>query len=101
MDIAGGQRSRAYDSPRGEGCKAERRGFNAGVTVTEIDLSFLSDFLGDAHVGKATYAYVVDPNGKVLATSSKGPDIARDLSALPQVAALMARGGKPHGSDFN
>jgi hypothetical protein len=73
-------------------------GFKAGVTVAENDLSFLSDFLGDAHVGKATYAYVVDPKGKVFATSSKRPDIARDLSALPQVAVLMAPGGKPHAS---
>ncbi len=31
-------------------------GFNAGVTVADIDLRFLSDFLGDAQVGKATFA---------------------------------------------
>src|SRR6476660_5274675 len=42
-------------------------GFNAGITVAEIDLGFLSGFLGDAQVGKATFAYVVDPAGKVLA----------------------------------
>ena len=35
-------------------------GVNAGVTVAEIDLRFLSDFLGDAQVGKVGYAYVVD-----------------------------------------
>ena len=35
-------------------------GFNAGVTVAEIDLRFLSDFLGDAQVGKVGFAYVVD-----------------------------------------
>ncbi len=38
-------------------------GFNAGVTVAEIDLHFLSDFLGDAQVGKVASAYVVDPQG--------------------------------------
>jgi class 3 adenylate cyclase/HAMP domain-containing protein len=70
-------------------------GFNAGVTVAEIDLRFLSDFLGDAQVGKASFAYVVDPKGQVLASSSKGPDVAKDLSALPQVAALIARSGAP------
>lgn len=64
-------------------------GFNAGVTVAEIDLRFLSDFLGDAQVGKAAFAYIVDSRGKVLASSSKGPDIAKDLSALPQVAAAI------------
>ncbi len=64
-------------------------GFNAGVTVAEIDLRFLSDFLGDAQVGKTAFAYLVDPRGQVLASSTKGPEIASDLSALPQVATLM------------
>jgi class 3 adenylate cyclase/HAMP domain-containing protein len=76
-------------------------GFNAGVTVAEIDLRFLSDFLGDAQVGKATFAYVVDSRGKVLASSDKGPDIGKDLSALPQVAAMLPTSGQPlaSGSD--
>ncbi|KYG22554.1 adenylate cyclase [Bradyrhizobium sp. AT1] len=78
-------------------------GFNAGVTVAEIDLSFLSDFLSDAQVGKAAFAYVVDPRGRVLATSSKGPDVGKDLSKLPQVAAAIAPGheGDNSGTDFN
>lgn len=78
-------------------------GFNAGVTVAEIDLSFLSDFLSDAQVGKAAFAYVVDPRGRVLATSSKGPEIGKDLSRLPQVAAAIAPGHEPDtsGTDFN
>ena len=67
-------------------------GFNAGVTVADIDLGFLADFLGDAQVGKAASAYVVDHSGKVLASSAKGPELAKDLSKLPQVAALMKRG---------
>lgn len=78
-------------------------GFNAGVTVAEIDLSFLSDFLSDAQVGKAAFAYVVDARGRVLATSSKGPDVGKDLSKLPQVAAAIAPGREPDtsGTDFN
>jgi class 3 adenylate cyclase/HAMP domain-containing protein len=68
-------------------------GYNAGVTVAEIDLRFLSDSLGDAQVGKVGFAYVVDPRGWVLATSTKGPEVATDLSKLPQVAALT----KPDG----
>src|ERR1700730_11507330 len=76
-------------------------GFNAGVTVAEIDLRFLSDFLSDAQVGKAAFAYVVDPRGQVLASSTKGPDIASDLSTLPQVATLMTPNGQalPSGTD--
>ncbi|WP_426422108.1 adenylate/guanylate cyclase domain-containing protein [Bradyrhizobium genosp. A] len=78
-------------------------GFNAGVTVADIDLSFVSDFLSDAQVGKAAFAYVVDARGRVLATSSKGPDVGKDLSKLPQVAAAIAPGREPDtsGTDFN
>jgi class 3 adenylate cyclase/HAMP domain-containing protein len=65
-------------------------GFNAGVTVAEIDLRFLADFLGDAQVGKVAFAYVVDSRGQVIASSAKGPDVASDLSKLPQVAAQIA-----------
>lgn len=78
-------------------------GFKAGVTVAEIDLGFLSDFLSDAQVGKAAFAYVVDARGRVLASSSKGPDVGKDLSKLPQVAAAIAPGREPDtsGTDFN
>jgi class 3 adenylate cyclase/HAMP domain-containing protein len=73
-------------------------GFNAGVTVADIDLHFLNDFLGDAQVGKLAFAYVVDPKGTVLASSARGPEVARDLSALPQVAALIKPDGKARTS---
>jgi class 3 adenylate cyclase/HAMP domain-containing protein len=69
-------------------------GFNAGVTIADIDLAFLQDFVSDAQVGKTNFAYVVDPRGEVLATSSKGPEVGRNLSKLPQVAALMTPEGK-------
>src|SRR5437764_6416686 len=67
---------------------------SAAVTVAEIDLRFLSDFLGDPQVGKDAFAYVVDQRGQVLASSTTGPEIARDLSTLPQVAALMTPNGQ-------
>ncbi|MBV9558879.1 MAG: GAF domain-containing protein, partial [Bradyrhizobium sp.] len=70
-------------------------GFNAGVTVADVDLSFLADFFGEAQVGKASHAYVVDPRGQVLASSPKGPEVASDLSKLPQVAALLSPNGRP------
>ena len=76
-------------------------GFNAGVTVADIDLRFLSDFLGDAQVGKAAFAHVVDPHGQVLASSAKGPEVAKDLSTLPQVAALMTPNGHALASGSN
>ena len=73
-------------------------GLNAGVTLADVDLSFLTDFLGDAQVGKNAFAYVVDAKGRVLATSSKGPELAADVSALPQVAALLTANGEPLAS---
>jgi class 3 adenylate cyclase/HAMP domain-containing protein len=78
-------------------------GYNAGVTVAEVELRFLNDYLSDAQVGRATFAYVVDPRGHVLASSTKGPDIGKDLSALPQVAAAMAPSGAQvsSGEDFS
>jgi class 3 adenylate cyclase/HAMP domain-containing protein len=70
-----------------------------GVTVAEIDLGLLSGFLGDAQVGKVGFAYVVDPRGQVLASSSRGPEIGKDLSTLPQVAAaLLTPDGPPQAS---
>ena len=67
---------------------------DAGVTLAEIDLRFLNDFLGDAQLGKAGYAYVVDARGQVLA-GSKGPEVAQELGNLPQVAALLKPDGAP------
>ncbi|WP_291684277.1 adenylate/guanylate cyclase domain-containing protein [Bradyrhizobium sp.] len=72
-------------------------GLNGGVTVADIDLSFLSDFLGDAQVGKAASAYVVDPHGRVLATSAKGPEVGKELAKLPQVESLL-KGGEARTS---
>jgi class 3 adenylate cyclase/HAMP domain-containing protein len=73
-------------------------GYNAGVTVAEIELRFLSDLLGESQVGKVAFAYVVDAKGRVLASSARGPEVARDLSKLPQVARLMAPGGAAQDS---
>src|SRR6202163_1000145 len=66
----------------------------AAVTVAEIDLGLLSDFVGDAQVGKTGFAYVIDPKGQVLASSARGPDVAQDVSKLPQVAALIRPNGQ-------
>ncbi|MGY4474904.1 HAMP domain-containing protein [Bradyrhizobium sp. USDA 3364] len=73
----------------------QHSGFNAGVTVAEIDLRFLTDYFGDSQVGRLAYAYVVDAKGRVLASSSKGPEVGKDLAALPQVAAVLSPNGRP------
>ena len=66
---------------------------DGSITVAEIDLGFLNDFLGDDQVGKVAAAYVTDPKGEVLASSAKGPEAGKNLSALPQVAAVIASDG--------
>ena len=71
-------------------------GYRAGVTVAEIDLRFLLDFVSEAQVGKVGFAYIVDPRGQVLASSARGPATGKDLSALPQVAAVL----KPDGESL-
>ena len=76
----------------------QHSGFNAGVTVAEIDLRFLGDYFGDSQVGRTAYAYLVDAKGRVLASSSKGPEIGKDLAALPQVAAVLSPSGRPIAS---
>ncbi|MFN5667103.1 cache domain-containing protein, partial [Bradyrhizobium sp.] len=76
----------------------QHSGFNAGVTVAEIDLRFLNDYFGDSQVGRTAYAYVVDAKGRVLASSSKGPEVGKDLAALPQVAAVLSADGRPIAS---
>ncbi|CCD92001.1 putative Adenylate/Guanylate cyclase [Bradyrhizobium sp. ORS 375] len=78
-------------------------GFNAGVTVADIDLDFLEDFMTEAQVGKVGIAYVVDPKGQVLASSAKGPAVGQDLAKLPQVAAVLAPDGQSlaSGTDSN
>src|SRR6478752_4259227 len=66
---------------------------DGSVTVAEIDLDFLSEFLIDAQVGKVAFAYATDAKGDVLAASSTGPEVGKNLSKLPQVQAVSKPGG--------
>ncbi|MDE5458444.1 HAMP domain-containing protein [Bradyrhizobium sp. CSA112] len=71
---------------------------DGSITVAEIDLDFLDDLLGDDQVGRVAFAYVVDPKGEVLASSARGPEVGKNLAALPQVAAVIASGGRAPAS---
>ena len=44
-------------------------GRNAGSTVAEINLKFLSKFIDPEQIGKDNDAYVVGPSGRLLAHS--------------------------------
>ena len=66
-------------------------GQNAGSTVAEISLKFLENFFERSQVGADSEAYVVDPNGRLLGTSKSNYSLGTNLSALPQVAAMLGQ----------
>jgi hypothetical protein len=79
-------------------------GRNAGVTIAEVNLKLIWDVITGLKIGERGYAYVVDPDGRLIAR----PDISlvlhnTDLANLSQVAAARteARGepGRSAGCD--
>jgi HAMP domain-containing protein len=77
---------------------ARPAGSGGGVTAAEVNLKFVWDVVSQIKIGTGTagLAYVVDADGVLIAH----PDISlvlkkSDLSALPQVAALLRPGGGP------
>ena len=66
-------------------------GLYAGVTAAEIDLRFLRNVVGSIQVGATGYAYVVGPQGQLLAQSDqlKAPR-GTAMSGLAQVATILA-----------
>ena len=76
-------------------------GRNAGASVAEISLRFLSEYVDDAQVGKVGTAYVVDSHGILLASSDKNVQPGKNLSTLPQIAALLKSGNESRTSGTN
>ncbi len=70
-------------------------GRNAGSTVAEVNLKFLSNFIDADQIGKGNEAYVVEPSGRLLADSNPERRLGTDLADLPQVAAMIKPGGQP------
>jgi len=65
-------------------------GRNAGSTVAEINLKFLSDFVDQGQTGTDIDAYVLGPEGRLLAHSDIGHNhLGADLANLPQVKSLI------------
>jgi adenylate cyclase len=76
-------------------------GRDAGASVAEIDLRFLSGYVDEAQAGRIGSAYVVDSNGILLAGSDKDMRPGKDLSALPQLAGLLKSGDTSSTSGTN
>jgi signal transduction histidine kinase len=70
-------------------------GRNAGSTVAEINLKFLSSFIEPDLIGKDNDAYIVGPSGRLLAQSDTSRRLGMDLADLPQVAAELKEGAEP------
>ncbi len=65
-----------------------------GVTIAEVNLKFIWDFVGQLDLGRQSYAYVVGPQGHLIAHSDLSLVLRNlDYSDLPQVAAAEA--GEP------
>jgi signal transduction histidine kinase len=65
-------------------------GRNAGSTVAEINLKFLSDFVDQSQTGTDIDAYVLGPEGRLLAHSDIGHNhLGADLANLPQVRSMI------------
>jgi signal transduction histidine kinase len=78
-------------------------GRNAGSTVAEVNLKFLSNFIDPDQVGKGNEAFVVGPAGRLLADSNSERRPGTDLANLPQVAAMVKPDSKPleFGNDLD
>jgi two-component system, NtrC family, sensor kinase len=73
-------------------------GAQAGVTVAEVNLTFIWEVVSQIVVGKTGHAYVVDDRGYLIAHPDSSLVLQkRDLSAQPQVQAAYA--GAPHADD--
>jgi signal transduction histidine kinase/HAMP domain-containing protein len=64
-------------------------GRNAGSTVAEINLKFLSTFIEPDQIGKDYIAYIVGPTGRLLAHSDSANRLGSNMADLPQVAAEL------------
>jgi signal transduction histidine kinase len=70
-------------------------GRNAGSTVAEINLNFVSNFIDSTQIGKYYEAYVVGPKGRLLAHSNPERRLGANFAELPQVRAATEVGSKP------
>jgi signal transduction histidine kinase len=67
-------------------------GRNAGSTVAEINLKFLSTFIAADQIGRDNTAFILGPTGRLLAHSDPNVRLGADYADLPQVAAELKGG---------
>ncbi|WP_204302955.1 cache domain-containing protein, partial [Klebsiella pneumoniae] len=72
-----------------------------GVSVAEINLRFLTDFVTTGQAGKIGSAYVVSAKGELLASSDPSQKPGTDYSKLPQVAAMIGSNPQARSTGTN
>ena len=73
-----------------------------GVTLAEVNIKRLWDIIDTIKVGKTGYVYVVDGNGRLIASRDKAQVLRQtDLSGLPQVDGSRAPGNSGEGVTFD
>jgi adenylate cyclase len=73
-----------------------------GVSVAEVDLRFLSDFVTSGQAGKIGTAYVLSTKGELLASSDPAQKRGTDFSKLPQVASMIgSQQGRSRGTGID
>jgi adenylate cyclase len=66
-------------------------GADAGVTIAELNLKFIWEVVSRIRIGKAGYAYVVDPAGTLVAHPNISMVLRKtNLSSLPAVSSALA-----------
>ena len=64
---------------------------NPGVTLAEVNVKRLWDIVDTVKVGETGYVYVVDANGRLIASRNRAQVLRQtDLSSLPQVIAARS-----------
>ena len=76
-------------------------GRNAGSTVAEINLKFISPLIDRSRIGEDVEALVVGPRGRLIAHSDPEVRLGTDLAELPQVAGMMKSEPVNFGKDTN
>ena len=72
-----------------------------GVSVAEINLRFLTDFVTTGQAGKIGAAYVVSAKGELLASSDPNQKPGADYSKLSQVAAMIGSNPQARSTGTN
>jgi signal transduction histidine kinase len=76
-------------------------GRNAGSTVAEVNLKFVSPLIDRSRIGEDVDALVVGPRGRLIAHSDPEVRLGTELAELPQVAGMMKSEPVNFGKDTN